>query len=286
MPRLRLTQRFPFLRPLRQAQRNAFFYAGMALDQNRYAASKAAHLLPFSVYAAKSRMVNENSGFPIHYQHNKVHNLRVASAPVDHLLIYPGETFSFWQLVRNADKITPYKDGLVLVNGAIVGEYGGGLCQLSNVLFDVFLHSPFALVERWPHAVETMAPIDPGTLAGVDATVAEGWKDLKVRNDTKNTFQLSVGFDDTFMYIHLTTNRPVRYLWRPENQRLVRTEQDGVITEEAEVWRVWKDKATGEESRELLYENRCVIEYPLSPEEAAAVVRKAQNTNSRKEAAQ
>ena len=65
-------------------------------------------------------------------------NLKLAAAPIHRVLIRPGETFSFWMLVRGADRKQRYLDGLNLENGRIVGSYGGGLCQLSNLLFWLF----------------------------------------------------------------------------------------------------------------------------------------------------
>ena len=97
------------------------------------------------VFETSSLMLNENSGFDMKYQINKVHNLKLAAKTINKVIIEPKETFSFWQLVRWADQHEKYKDGLNLVNGKIVGSYGGGLCQLSNMLFWLFLHTPLTI---------------------------------------------------------------------------------------------------------------------------------------------
>ncbi|MCH5255351.1 MAG: VanW family protein, partial [Lachnospiraceae bacterium] len=151
MPRKSLTQRFPFLLPLRKWQRKKCFYLKMHFDKNKYAKERAAELLPYAVYDSSSLLLNESSGFDMKYQVNKVHNLKLAAKTLDGILILPGETFSFWQLVRWADRQEPYKDGLVSVNGKITGSYGGGLCQLSNLLFWLFLHTPMTILERHGH---------------------------------------------------------------------------------------------------------------------------------------
>lgn len=90
-------------------------------------------------------MINENSGYDIKYQQNKVHNLKLAAATFHGLVIRPGQTFSFWRCARQADKKEPYKDGLILRDGKIVGEYGGGLgsfleSHLSSLRF-LLIHS-------------------------------------------------------------------------------------------------------------------------------------------------
>lgn len=41
---------------------------------------------------------------------------------MNHILIYPGETFSFCYLIKNAKKYGKYKDGLILIDGKIVAK--------------------------------------------------------------------------------------------------------------------------------------------------------------------
>lgn len=128
MKRKRITQLFPFLLPIRKVQRKIIFYTKMHIDRNRYAKTKGPELLPFCIYETKSKLLNENTGFDIKYQENKVFNLRLAAEPVNKLLIRPQETFSFCQCVRYAEKNERYKDGLCAVNGELVTVPGGGLC--------------------------------------------------------------------------------------------------------------------------------------------------------------
>ncbi len=104
MKRKRITQMFPFLLPIHGIQRKIIFYAKMYFDRNRYAKTKVTEFLPFCIYEVKSKLLNENIGFDMKYQENKVFNLRLASESVNKLLIRPQETFSFWQCVRYAEK--------------------------------------------------------------------------------------------------------------------------------------------------------------------------------------
>ena len=113
------------------------------------------------------------------YQYNKVHNLKLAAAKVDGVIIKPGESFSLCYAIKDADRDEPYLEGLSLVNGKTAGEYGGGLCQLSNLLYWVFLHTPLTITERHGHGTESIPPVDPNELAGIDATIAEGWLRLR-----------------------------------------------------------------------------------------------------------
>ena len=95
MKRKRITQIFPWLIPLRTWQRKFFFYLGMKLDRNRYTSCVQENLLPAEVFSSRCPLYNKETGFDMVYQENKVHNLKLAAAAIDRMLIRPGETFSF-----------------------------------------------------------------------------------------------------------------------------------------------------------------------------------------------
>lgn len=119
MAKKRLTQRFPWLVPLRRRQRVFCFYWGMRLDGRRYAAVRSGEELPRRAFEANSPLYNRETGWDMRYQENKVHNLKLAAAMLDGMLIQPGETFSFCRAIRRADHRVPYKDGLTVVDGKL-----------------------------------------------------------------------------------------------------------------------------------------------------------------------
>ena len=86
MARKRITELMPFLLPLRVWQRNLFYQIGLRLDKNKYA-KKIGRLLDYEVCFEKTLMINENSGYDIKYQKNKVDNLKIISQPMNHILI-------------------------------------------------------------------------------------------------------------------------------------------------------------------------------------------------------
>lgn len=263
MSRKRVTQVFPFLLPLRKWQRKKLFYLKMQLDGSRYAKKTSDKLLPNVVFETSSLMLNENSGFDMKYQINKVHNLKLAAKTINKVVVEPNEVFSFWQLVRWADYHEKYKDGLNLVYGKIVGSYGGGLCQLSNMLFWLFLHTPLTIVERHGHAVESFPSTTEDLPCGTDATINEGWLDLKFRNDTDNTFQIEINFDDNFMYGRILSQSPVNIDYTVFNSSVSYVKQEEKIYQIASVCRTEKDKMTGRQTEKELYVNQCEIAYKL-----------------------
>jgi len=264
MSRKRLTQIFPFLLPLRVLQRKICFYAKMSFDGHRYAKSLNENQLPYKLFETNCTLYNSDTGFDMIYQENKVFNLKLAAKTLNGLLIKPNETFSFWQVVRYADKHIPYKDGLTVTNGKLAASPGGGLCQMSNLLFLVFLHSSLTIVERHIHKVREFPTLRMAEPDGVDATVSEGWLDLKVKNETDITFQLGIGFDEENIFGSLYAERKMECIYRVEGKDLSYFRKDGKVFENILIYRRQITRDTHETlSESLLYENLCEIGYRL-----------------------
>ena len=264
MARKRLTQRFPWLLPIRRRQRLFCFYWNMRRDGNRYAARQTTVQLPCKVFESSCPMYNTATGFDMKYQENKVFNLKLAAVWLDGLLIGPGETLSFWNRVRHADRDTPYREALAEVNGTLVTQYGGGLCQISNLLCWLFLHTPLTIVERHGHDKKDFPEPPSDAPLGVDATVAEGWLDFRVRNDTDQTFQLSLAFDDRHIIGRILSDRESGCVWQAANRSLQYVREPDGIYEEVDVVRRAYSRAEDRcISEQVIYHNRCRIAYPL-----------------------
>ena len=106
----------------------------------------------------------------------KVQNLRLACRALDGLEIPAGQTFSFWKQLGRTTRLKGYVPGRELREGCIMPNVGGGLCQLSNALYDAALQAGFIINERHAHS-----KVIPGSLAalGRDATVFWNYVDLR-----------------------------------------------------------------------------------------------------------
>ncbi|HZF32260.1 MAG TPA: VanW family protein [Candidatus Angelobacter sp.] len=111
-------------------------------------------------------------------QAGKVQNLRVAARYLDGLVIPAGETFSFWAQVPRPTRRLGFVRGRELREGCVIASVGGGLCQLSNALYDAALTAGCAIVERHAHSRRL-----PGSMAalGRDATIFWNYVDLRFR---------------------------------------------------------------------------------------------------------
>ena len=264
MERKRITQLLPFLLPVRRAQRKLCFYMKMHFDANHYAKTKSVKLQPFCAYKSKTSLLNENTEFDMKFQGNKIFNLQLAAETINGILIRPQETFSFWQLVRYAQQKARYMEGLSVENGVLTTVKGGGLCHLSNFLFWMFLHTPLTIVERHSHRIKDFPSPDANEPDSVDATVSEGWLDLKVKNQTDLTFQIDLSFNSSCLYGRILTDQAMPCRYEIVNRDKIFFKRDRKIYERVSVCRQCKDYESREiQPAQLLYTDTFEIGYTL-----------------------
>ncbi|HZW83170.1 MAG TPA: VanW family protein [Candidatus Deferrimicrobium sp.] len=110
---------------------------------------------------------------------NRTENVRVAAKALDGVVVKPGDTFSFNDVVGPRSNEAGYKDALVIVDGEFVPGLGGGICQVSSTFYNTLLLADLTIVERNNHSLAiTYVPL------GRDATVAYPSLDLKFKNDS------------------------------------------------------------------------------------------------------
>lgn len=108
----------------------------------------------------------------------KIQNLRCALRGLDGIEVEAGRTLSFWRQVGRPVRRRGFVAGRELREGCMIATIGGGLCQLSNALYDAGLQAGLEIVERHGHT-----RIVPGSraAAGRDATVFWNYLDLRMR---------------------------------------------------------------------------------------------------------
>jgi vancomycin resistance protein VanW len=112
---------------------------------------------------------------------NKIFNLDMASRRISQFIILPNEIFSFWKSVGNPNN--GFKKGRTIINGTLSEEIGGGLCQVSGIIYHLSLLSGLEILERSNHSMDIYTEETRFTPLGTDATVVYGYKDLRVRNN-------------------------------------------------------------------------------------------------------
>jgi vancomycin resistance protein VanW len=127
----------------------------MFLNLNiKFAQVRKEETLPFTIKRHQSLLRRKLGASDPQLQENKITNLSIAIKHINGIVIQPGETFSFWNLVGKPTKEKGYIEGLLLSQGEVKTGVGGGLCQLANLLFWLALHSPLEISERHHHSFD------------------------------------------------------------------------------------------------------------------------------------
>jgi vancomycin resistance protein YoaR len=107
-------------------------------------------------------------------------NISTGSSQFDGIVILPGQTFSFWELLGPVTVQRGYAyAGAIINNRSDENVIGGGLCQVSTTMFNAVAKLGYEIVERHAHSYL----IDRYPL-GLDAAVFDPGADLRWKNDT------------------------------------------------------------------------------------------------------
>lgn len=115
----------------------------------------------------------------------KVQNLRVAVRRLNGIEVPAEAVFSFWRHVGTPATRRGYVTGREIREGCVVPTIAGGLCQLSNALYDAALKAGFEIVERHRHS-----RVIKGSLAEVDRDATVKWNYVDLRFRSKNAFRI------------------------------------------------------------------------------------------------
>ena len=141
--------------------------------------STANNTFPFQISYYSCPIINPPSQH--HVFKNKLHNLDLILSKMQGLIIRPKEVFSFWQLVGEPNKEKGFLEASTFINHKVVMTVGGGICQLSGLLYNVALLGGCKILERHPHSIDAYGENRYIPL-GQDATVTYPRKDISFQN--------------------------------------------------------------------------------------------------------
>ncbi|MDR4999794.1 MULTISPECIES: VanW family protein [Brevibacillus] len=242
-------------------------HAQWLFGRTRLAREKSSQPLPYVHFSHQTILLRQLQHVEMWMQHNKVKNLRLATACLHGVIIRPGETFSYWKLIGKPTKRKGYVEGMLLSHGRVTAGIGGGLCQLSNLLYWMTLHTPLTVTERHRHSYDVFPDANRTQPFGSGATCFYNYLDLQIENRTNQTFQLCVWLTDT----HLVGE------WRadmPPTRRYEMIEKEHAIT--PSIWggyersnQLWRNVYAQDGEwleQQWLTENRAYLMYePLLP---------------------
>jgi vancomycin resistance protein YoaR len=162
-----------FFRPATGATRD--LAAPAVVDASSFTTEQAKALLPNLV---------RTSTFTTYYppSPSRHANISMGASQFDGVVILPGQTFSFWELLGPVTVERGYAyAGAIINNRSDENVIGGGLCQVSTTIFNAVAAQGYEIVERHAHGYY----IDRYPI-GYDAAVFDPGVDFKWRNDTAN----------------------------------------------------------------------------------------------------
>ncbi len=110
----------------------------------------------------------------------RAHNVRLTANRVDGYILMPGDVFSYDSTVGKRTAANGYREAGVYIGNKVETGIGGGICQTSSTLYSAALYANLEIVSRTSHSLPvSYVP------AGQDATIAEGYIDLKIKNNTQ-----------------------------------------------------------------------------------------------------
>lgn len=216
-------------------------------------------------------------GVDMQLQKNKVQNLKIASKKINGLIIKPGEEFSFWNLVGNATKRKGYLKGLVISNGKMKTGYGGGLCQLANLIHWLVLHTPLEVTELHHHSDALFPDSKRRVPFGTGTSISYKALDYRFKNTTKNDIQLKIWLDDTMLYGEIRGIKKIDYKYSIVEEDSYYAEEDGIFYRNSKVYRIITDKITKTLiKKELILNNhsKVMYDYSLIPKDEIRVLDK------------
>ncbi len=114
------------------------------------------------------------------FEAGKLTNLALAAPCFDGVALGPERPLSFWRALGPITAERGFVAGMELRGGCIVPSLGGGLCLLSNLLYETSLELGWEILERHGHTLQAV-PHPENQLWGLDATVLFPYVDLRVR---------------------------------------------------------------------------------------------------------
>lgn len=187
-------------------------YIHWYLGKKKYAKSISIKLQNNIIFIHSTPLLRRLKDVEMYLQYNKITNLKIAVQKLNRIALKPGETFSYWKLIGKPSYKKGYVDGLILCpDGSFKPGVGGGLCQLSNLIYWMTLHTPLTVTERYRHSHDIFPDINRTQPFGSGATCVYNYLDLQIYNGTDSEFQLVVEIEEQNLKGEWRCSNPLKY---------------------------------------------------------------------------
>lgn len=231
-----------------------------------FAKDKTKEKLPIVIYKHSSLIRRKLGNVNMDLQENKAKNLSLAAPKINGIIIKPGETFSFWKLVGRCREKDGYKEGLTISSGKSSSGIGGGMCQLSNLIHWMILHTDMQIIEHHHHDQIDLFPDYKRVVPfGTGTSIMYNYLDYRFKNTTKLTYQLIIYVTDEYLCGELRANKRQEYKYHIVAEDVFFSKEKDDIYRNGKVYRKKNDCKTGIcISKELIRVNHAKVCYDTS----------------------
>jgi vancomycin resistance protein VanW len=225
-------------------------------------AKQTKQALDHTVFTHATPLLRRLKDVDMYLQYNKVTNLKIAMKKLNGITLLPGEVFSYWKAIGKPTKRKGYLKGMVLKDGGFYPGTGGGLCQMSNLIYWMTLHTPLTVIERHRHIFDVFPDSNRTQPFGSGATCFYNYGDLMIRNDTNQTFRLIIDVTDKDLVGTWQSDRPAESTYSVyEKKHIIKAEYWGGYSRHNVLYRKKYDLQGCEIDDEYLIENHALMTY-------------------------
>ena len=128
-------------------------------------------------------------------------NIDISVKAINGRLLFPGETFSFNDMLGERTKERGYMEAPVIINNKVESGIGGGICQVSSTLYNAILKSGIQDIRRTNHSLPSSY-----VELGLDATVDWQNIDFKFINTLDYPMYIEMYTKSKNLYINIYSN--------------------------------------------------------------------------------
>jgi len=235
-------------------------------SNEKFVSEKSTDKLPFLIYKHNSLIRRRLGNVNMELQENKAKNLALASPKITGILIKPGETFSLWKLVGRCNEKLGYKEGLTISLGKPSSGIGGGLCQLSNLIHWMILHTDMDITEHHHHDQIDLFPDFKRVIPfGTGTSIMYNYLDYRFKNNTNLTYQLIVYVDGEYLCGELRADNRQKHKYHIVTEDVFFSKEKDGVYRNGKIYREKNDCETGKcVKRELIKTNHAKVCYDIS----------------------
>jgi len=235
-------------------------------SKEKFAIERSDEKLPFTIYKHNSIIRRKLGNVNMELQDNKAKNLSLSAPRINGIIIRPGETFSFWKLVKRCRAKDGYKEGLTISSGKPSSGIGGGMCQLSNLIHWMILHTDMEITEHHHHDQIDLFPDFKRVIPfGTGTSIMYNYLDYRFKNTTELTYQLIIYTNEEYLCGELRADNRQNYKYHIHAENVFFSKEEDGIYRNGNVYREKVDCKTGlVVKKELIRVNHAKVCYDTS----------------------